>query len=139
MIEFCDVPVDHVALLWPLVRPHIVRVLDRDEVPRYRPSDMLETLIQGKARLWIAWNTESRTVEGAVVTDIIEFPTGVRAMRVWQVGGKNLKDWLKPGLAMLEDFGRAHGCSYLAAEARRGWLRTERSLRQTTINVAKAL
>jgi len=139
LIQFCDVRVEHVALIWPSARPHIVRALGEDTVEHYRPQDILALLLQAKARLWVAWDAERRAVIGAVVTEIIEFPNGLRELRAWLVGGRNMKQWFKPGMEMLEDFARAQGCSYVTGGFRKGWLRIDRGMKQTGITLSKAL
>lgn len=103
----------------------------------YRPQDVLALLLKAKARLWIAWDEERAIVIGAVVTEILEYPNGLRELRGWLVGGRDMKEWLTPGMTMLEEYGRANDCKYLTGGFRKGWLRL--GFHETGISVAKAL
>lgn len=87
----------------------------------------------------MAWDSQQKAVLGAVVTLINEYPSGFRELQVWLVGGRDLKRWMKPGMAILEDFARAHGCSEMTGGLRKGWLRLAAGFRETGITLAKAL
>lgn len=127
--------------MWLLARPHLMRALARDTLPgRWHPEDILTLLLRRKVRLWIAWDPEARVVIGAVVTRIYAYPSGMKELQAWLVGGDRLKDWLKNGMKTLEEFGRAQGCAYLTGGGpRKGWLRLDRGFRVTGIALAKAL
>ncbi len=118
----CDVPIAHVEALWPQVKPFIVRVLDRDEVGRYRPVDVLRSILDGTTRLWVSWNPDEKAVEAAVVTEIIQFPR-VKELRIWIVGGNNMRAWVYEMRDMIEAFARSEGCVVMVGGLRPGWLR----------------
>ena len=95
--------------------------------------------MQSKARLWVAWDAEEKTVIGTVVTLIQSYPNGLREFQVWLVGGRDLKRWMKPGMLILEDYARAEGCAELTGGLRKGWLRLDPGFRETGITLAKRL
>lgn len=135
---FCDVPTPHLPLVWPLARPHLMRALDREGSGRYLPEDILRALLDAKARLWVAWNARENTIDAAVVTETIDFPRK-RELRIWLVGGRNMRGWVKAAEKMLEAFARAEGCAFLTGAMRRGWLRVGTGFRETGITLEKAL
>jgi hypothetical protein len=120
--KFCDVPVEHVAALWPHVRPHIARCLDREGSGRFAPGDILQLLLESRARLWVSWDETEKTAEAAVVTEIFNYPA-VKECRIWLIGGRNMRAWVKQGQAMIEAFALANGCHFVTGAMRKGWIR----------------
>lgn len=118
----CSVPVEHLSFIWPLARPHIARALLRDKAQRFLPSDVLDLLLKGSVRLWVAWNEDKQAVDAAMITEIIEFPR-LRELKIWLVGGTNLAAWGREARDLFELFGREHGCAVMSGALRRGWLR----------------
>lgn len=119
----CDVRVEHIPQIWPSVRPFIAMALAREGSARYAPADVLELLLGNKARLWISWNPDARAIEAAAVTDIIVFPRGLKELRIWLVGGRNMRAWVAEMRDMIEAYARANGCAFLSGSMRRGWIR----------------
>lgn len=107
--------------MWPLVEGYIVKAM-KYGAGRYLPGDVLQRLVSGHARLWVAANTETGEIDAAVVTQILEYPR-LKELHIWLVGGRNMRGWVKQAQAMIEDYGRAYGCAISAGGARRGWMR----------------
>ncbi len=126
-------------VLWPQVKPLIVRVLDLDRVGRYQPIDILNSLLAGTTRLWVSWNPDEKEVEAAVVTEIIQYPRA-KEFRIWIVAGRNMRAWAYEGRDMVEAFARAQGCTVITGAFRRGWLRIGgEGWRETGVTLEKAL
>lgn len=121
-MPICDVPIPFIESIWPQVKPFVVRVLDRDPVGRYQPIDVLQSLLLGTTRLWVSWNEAEQRVEAAVVTEVIQFPR-VKEMRIWIVGGDNMKAWVYEVRDMLEAFARDQECAVITGGMRRGWIK----------------
>lgn len=108
--------------MWPHVRHHIDRALRRGRAERYAVSDILELLLQGKARLWVVWNGVTKTADAAIVTEMIDYPR-VRELHIWLIGGSRLGEWGTRARDMLEEYARSQGCGLVAGGMRRGWLK----------------
>lgn len=108
--------------MWPHVREYIGSALKRDGSGRYEPADILAALLQGRARLWVAWNAATKTADAAIVTETIDYPR-LRELRIWLVGGRDLKTWGRVARDTLERFARDQGCAVMAGGMRRGWVR----------------
>ena len=115
-------PVEHLGFVWPLARPHIARGLDREGAKRFEPADVLGRLYEGTAKLWVSWNADQRAIEAAAVTEIVQFPR-CRELRIWLVGGRNMRAWVYEMRDMIEAYARAHDCRYMSGAMRRGWVR----------------
>jgi len=109
-------------MLWPRVRPFIAAALARDPVARYWPEDVLRCLMEAKGRLWISWDDDKHEVEAAGVTELIQHPRA-RELRIWLVGGRNLRRWGRPFAELLEQYARETGCNVISGGLRRGWVR----------------
>jgi len=120
----CDVPPEHITALWPHVRGYIASVLRREGSGRFEPSDILAILLRGDAKLWIAWNENTKTADAAIITEIIEYPR-LRECRIWIVGGRpgTFKTWVYETRDTIDAFARAKGCALLSGGMREGWIR----------------
>lgn len=80
-------------------------------------EDLVRDLLAGAAQLWPGQRS-------AMVTQVVPEGAGL-TLHVWLAGGK-LADILslKPGI---EAWARAHGCSHVTVDGRRGWERLLRS------------
>ena len=109
-------------MMWPRVRTFIASALALDPVGRYHSEDVLDGLLKATLRLWISWDDEKREVEAAGVTEIIDYPHA-RELRIWLVGGRNMRRWGRPFAELLEQFARDMGCVVMTGGLRRGWVR----------------
>ena len=134
----CPIPIAHVPFLWSVVGPLIDKALIRDGSGRYIADDVLKLLIEAKAQLWVAWNGETRAIDAAIVTEIMHFPR-LKDCRIWLIGGRNMRGWIKLARETIEDFARANGCTYLSGGMRKGWLRMGVGWRQSGVNIEKDL
>jgi hypothetical protein len=121
--EVCDVPVEHLEMVWPRVRKFVSMALDRGSAgKRYYLSDVLDLLLEQKARLWVVWNPQTHDFDGAAITETLQHPR-CKETRILFVGGRNMKQWGRAGHDMIEAFARDQGCSILSGAMRRGWTR----------------
>ena len=109
-------------MIWPQARPFIAAALALDPVGRYALEDVLHGLMNATLRLWISWDDEKQEVEAAGVTEIIQFPRA-RELRIWLVGGRNMRRWGRPFADLLEQFARDMNCDVVSGGLRRGWIR----------------
>lgn len=121
-MSLCCVPIEHLPFIWPQARPYVAKALDRDGRGCYEPEDVLKALLDGICRLWISWNDEREHVEAAAVTEEIRYPRRV-ALRLWLIGGENMRAWGRPMRDLLEEYARDRGCDAIEGGMRKGWLR----------------
>ena len=117
-----DVPFCDLLTLWPQVEPLVARALERDEAGRYQPRDILRLLLDCRVKLWVSWNEESQSVEAMTITETIDYPR-LRELRIWLVGGRNMRAWVIKTRDAIEEFARATGCHVMTGGLRKGWLR----------------
>ncbi len=122
--------------MWPQVRTFIERALAWEKTGRYLPADVLEALLRGDAKLWVSWDGEK--AEAAMVTQIIAYPR-LREFKVWLVGGRNLRAWVREAQDIFEQVAKEQGCAVVASGGRKGWLRASSGYRQTGIGFEKVI
>ncbi len=138
-MSLCCVPIADLPFIWPQARPYVAKALERDGRNCYWPEDVLKALLDATCRLWISWDDEGKRVEAAVVTETIQYPRRL-ALRLWLIGGENMKKWGRPLRDMLEEYARSQGCDAIEGGLRKGWLRIGgEGWRETGITFEKRL
>lgn len=118
----CDVPIEHLGMVWPRIEEFVTKGLNDDGLGRYLPEDVLALLKKGQLKLWVAYDSKESVFDAAMVTDIVQYPQ-CRECMIWAVGGSNMKRWLAEWIATIEAYACAHGCIRLATRGRDGWIK----------------
>lgn len=118
----CDVPVSHLPIIWPKIEGYVDKSLARDPLRRFWPINVLECLIEGRSRLWVAFDSERDEFDGFVITEIIPWPRA-KECRAWLIGGQRLRLWQDEMRRMIEAYARAQGCTHNTGQGRKGWTR----------------
>lgn len=118
----CEVPIADLGLVWPHVREHIARALKHDPCGGWLPDDVLTCLERDQAKLWVSWDDETKTIEAAMTTELLDYPRA-RVCRVWLIGGRNMKVWAPLFRDATETWARAAGAKCMLAGGREGWSR----------------
>ncbi len=72
------------------------------------------------------------------MTQVIDYPR-LRELKVWLVGGRNMRAWVREAQDVLERFAKAYGCAVVASGGRKGWLRASAGYRETGIAFEKKI
>ena len=84
-----DVPVAHFPIVWPKIQHWVWQGVELGGgAERYRIEDVLQLLVEGRAKLWIAY------VEGefkaAMCTELLTYPR-CKECRIWFVAGIDME------------------------------------------------
>jgi hypothetical protein len=90
-------------------------VHDGQLYPTHSRLDVWNRIVAGRAFLWPG-------VQCALLTEILNHPTGLRSQNTWLAGGDDL-DEIVALMPMIEQWGRRQGCHREVGNGRRGWLR----------------
>jgi len=113
---------DDLPKAWAKVEPMIQKGLDRvDLQDRYTTHYLLRAISNQEKMLWVA--TDGTSIQAALVTGVVEYPTGLREMEIFIAGGEDLDKWLKQAIETLSSFAKKHGCIALSGAGRKGWIR----------------
>lgn len=87
---------------------------------RYEPQHFLNWAITGEWQIWLALDgTDIRAVCG---TEVIVFPTGVKAIAFRFCTGSGREDW-QPHVDTILAWGKSRGCVLSEGVFRKGWMR----------------
>ena len=95
---------------WERCRPYLEAALDHSHDARL--EDLREMVVRGEAQFWPA-------LDSAMLT---ELNTTGNTLHIRLFGGN--MDTLRDMLPVIEDYGRALGCTAITLTGRRGWERT---------------
>ncbi len=104
--------------IWPLVAPHIARVV--------KMVDDETTLEHVKAKalagdVLIVAVSKGSDVIAAFTADIREFDTGMKALYIPMLAGDNLNEWLHQAMNVMHAVAKDFKCDQMRACGRRGW------------------
>ena len=103
---------------------------------RMSSDSILTSLMGQELQLWFA--EDGAEIKAALVTELLVYKTGLKAVRVVLLGGVNMKDWLHFA-STIDAWGKSKGCSVIEAMGvRSGWARVS-GWKQTGVNLEKDL
>jgi hypothetical protein len=110
-----------VDAVWGRCVQHLQPALDF-EYGLHRIEDVRAAIDRDEAQLWPA-------PEGTIVSEIKEYPSGTRVLRLWLAGGS--LGYLMAAEPLIRDWGRERGCSASIITGRKGWKRVLPDYRHT--------
>lgn len=111
------VPSYAVRDVWPSVLPYIARVLEETGEFRLGPDDILGSLERADSQLWVY----GKPLELVVITELLRHPKALECS-VGPIAGRLGEGW-ESGLALIEEWARAQGCTHIGTLGRPGWKR----------------
>jgi hypothetical protein len=111
-------PLEELVERWYVVAPLLKRATDRTRC--YEPIDLLRMAMAGQAAIWLCESEDG--IDAALVTTLQVYPRR-RVLEIMFAGGTNMKAWLKPMIATLDEHARQLGCQQIAGSGRAGWAR----------------
>lgn len=122
MTQTLLVPTEHVHQWWPLVSPFLQPAVDITK-GRWSMSALLDMIQDDQASLWICHHPEHK-LEAALVTQVVEYPTGKLMLSVLFLGGEGLPSFLPSVVEKLVSFALYRGASGIELQGRPGWVRS---------------
>lgn len=118
-MEVSYVPKEYIDGCWPQIEGYLEGAA-KYTYGRFTVQDIKDCIVEYDYHLWIAF--EDDTIFGAVVTEIVDYPQ-CRMLAMQFTGGKELKKWKDPMLALLRRWAKDNGCSTIESPGRPGWAR----------------
>lgn len=114
------VPKDHIDNIWQSVRDFLAPAVKVTN-GRYMLYDVYEASKSGQMQLWIAFD-DNKEIIGCEVTTITDYPSR-RVLTSLFTGGRNIKLWKDPMMAMLVRWAEDNQCTAIEGYGRKGWLK----------------
>jgi hypothetical protein len=113
------IPQTQVEATWPIVQKWVQEATERSN-GRYDEPSIIIGLMEGRYQLWTVWDEDRKKVKAVVVTQLLVYPTDLKAVDIIVVTGKYREDW-KHLIKDLEAYAQDEGCELVQAFARPGW------------------
>lgn len=117
MTEIHYVPYDLVPKVWNFIKDDVKRITDKVG-DRYNEDIALEMMLGGDTVTWIVMDGDRKL--GIVMTQMVTYPTGVKAARFEAAAGMLPEDWLKHK-DIIEKWAIDNGADYIELVGRIGW------------------
>jgi len=126
---------EHIPIVWPTAAPLLARPIDRSG-GRLSVDSVYSWLAAGKFQLWMV--REGNDTLAALVTEIRNYPTGLRTFNIMLLGGFSREKWLHlwPEMA---GWAKAQGCTRAEMVGRKGWTRALEGWKWTMVDMEKDL
>lgn len=107
--------------MWPQVAGMIESAIEYFP-GRYDLGDILEDIIAGRQKLWIAFDEETGEIAGCCTTKIYPYPMSKTMTLEW-IAGSNMEEWLPMGFKLIRQYSKDQGCDRMEGRGRDGWLK----------------
>ena len=122
-----------IHIIWPDAARMLAPAIEQTG-GRLSLSSVLSWLTAGHYQLWLVHDDAGP--KAVIVTEIRNYPTGMRTLNMILLGGDGLDSWLHlwPNI---ERWAAEHGCIKAEMTGRSGWARVLKDWRQTMIDMEK--
>lgn len=119
------VPPESLPTVWPYVK---LKLEERPELwdLGHAEDTLLAALMQEKMQLWLM--IEEREVLLSLLTQIWQYPNGVKSLQIVWGTGERLGEFLEILSAGLEEFAHKHTAAFMEVQGREGFKRVLRRL-----------
>ena len=104
------------VMLRPFLQPAIDRTLGELTI-----ADVYAVVSKHAAQVWLVYDEEKERVIGVAVTEITQYP-GLKALRVFLLGGKRMAEWKDLLDEHFGDFCELEGITRIEVVGRKGFL-----------------
>jgi len=137
MIEVTRIPNQVLPVLWGSIQPLIEEAFEvgpRDETP----ADIAMAALRDECQIWVIADTSNGDYLAALVTKLIQYPTG-RVLTLCYCSGRALKTWKDKLEERMIEFARHHECKAVDIVGRSGWGRAIKGMVPTTFTCRREL
>ena len=113
----------NIDVWWEHVEEYLISALEYG-LGEYSIEDIKKSCKDRSMQLWVKLG---KKVEGAFVTEILNYPQK-NILVVLLLGGENFQDWVEETVSLLVAFGKEKKCSYVELFGRKGWTKTLQGL-----------
>jgi hypothetical protein len=125
---------DQVPLVWDKCKKILTRSCKRSG-GRVQPNDLYLRCIENQCSLWIIFEPDNNNIIGAAITQLHNYPSGLRMLNVEHVAGKKYAEWVNDGFATLYRWAKDNKCDGVEAIGRAGfwnWIKKEKGWKETS-------
>lgn len=118
-LEFSRVMNGDLPVIWPEISQYVKDTI-KYSAGRYTEKTIVDLVISGFMQLWVV--TEGQEVLLSMVTQIMNYPTGLRVCDIILLGGKNIEKWLEFTEKNISEWAlNTMNCNSIQLIGRKGW------------------
>ena len=116
------VPTDKVLDMWPWLKPHLMKVVARDD--EFDALEATRLVLEGLTQIWAVF--VGKEVVGAFATTIVQDGDhpGELALDIHGLGGERFKDWKALMADLMIEWGTANKCHRITFRGRKCLIRS---------------
>jgi hypothetical protein len=133
-MEMYLVGLDDLHTVWPFVRNDIREALKYSN-GRYDEKTVADSIISCLRQLWLL--TDEDKILMSMVSQIINYPTGLKVCEVMLLGGKQSKEWAEFVTDELSKWVASIGCDRLQIIGRKGWEKVLKNWKSVLVMMEK--
>ena len=102
---------------------------------RINPMDILYRCIENRSSLWLIFESETMDIIGCAITQLHDYPSGLRMLNIEHIAGKRYEDWVEQGFETLYKWAEDNKCDGIEAIGRAGfwnWIKKEEGWKETS-------
>lgn len=117
---------------WEQVQQHVPAIRAHfEKLAKRFPTDLtvqslLDHVLAGRRDLWLILDGDKLLATACTAIETID-ATGIRILRLMDLGGQNIAAWAEALEAAMDTYSREQGVDYRAVEGRKGWERVIRN------------
>ena len=117
-VELVAIPPSEIEKVWPMAAPLLKKGIDRTR--KIDLEDVFLDLELRNSQLWLVWEITEQKALAALVTQICDYPSGFRTVRMYIAGGSRMWRWMHLR-ARIEEYAVEEGLDGVELVGRRGW------------------
>ena len=117
-VELVQIPIEGIDRIWGIAAPLLEKATKRTR--KIDLGSLRGSLELGEMQLWLGFDTEDESIPAAVVTQLSEYTSGLKAAQIILLGGLHLNRW-RSVIATIEGWAFTEGCETVEIVGRRGW------------------
>jgi hypothetical protein len=102
---------------------------------RVRDIDVYYRISQNICSLWIIFDKDTLDIIGCVVTNLHDYPTGLRMLHIEHIAGKKMDQWIDYGFGVMYSWAKDNDCDGVEGIGRAGfynWTKKEKGWKETS-------
>lgn len=126
---------NQVDMVWDTCEKILTRSCKRSG-GRINPQDIYMRCIENRSSLWIIFETDSLNIIGCGVTQLHDYPSGLRMLNVEHIAGKKYPEWVDKGFDTLDKWAKDNKCDGIEALGRPGfwnWIKNRKGWEKTAV------
>ena len=116
--EIVLIPEEGVSMVWSIAAPLLKKGVDRTK--KISLNSLHDSMCEGMMQLWLAYDPDDKQVLAACATEIVNYESGYRTVRILILGGFDVNRW-SGCIATIEEWALYEGCDAVEIAGRAGW------------------